>query len=181
MQRAGDYRVVVDAQVTTASMPNNAIDLKDSIIAHGFRNTFGARLGGSYVIPVGGNSVIARGGIAYDTAAAKEGWERADIDGAARTMIAAGASYALPRVRIDLGFGTILEGTRETSRNCNPDVTSPATGCGPGGAVQPIADRQGPDPTNPLIVPEAQTESPVNQGTYKSHYLLFMLGATTWF
>jgi long-subunit fatty acid transport protein len=181
MQRAGDYRVVVDAQVTTASMPDNAIDLKDSIIAHGFRDTFGARLGGSYVIPMGNNSLIARGGIAYDTAAAKEGWERADIDGAARTMIAAGASYALPRVRIDLGFGTIFEGTRESSRNCNPAVTSPASGCGPGGAVQPISDRQGPDPTNPLVVPEAQSESPVNQGTFKSHYLLFMLGATTWF
>lgn len=181
MQRASDYRVVVDAQVTTASMPNNAIDLKDSIIAHGFRDTFGARLGGSYIIPMGDNNLIARGGIAYDTAAAKDGWERADIDGAARTMIAAGASYAMPKVRFDLGFGTILEGTRETSRNCNPMVTSPATGCGPGDAVQPIADRQGPDPTNPLVVPEAQAESPFNQGTYKSHYLLFMLGATTWF
>ena len=91
MQRAGDYRVVVDAQVTTASMPNNAIDLKDSIIAHGFQDTFGARLGGSYIVPMGDNNLIARGGIAYDTAAAKPGWERADIDGAARTMIAAGA------------------------------------------------------------------------------------------
>jgi hypothetical protein len=167
--------------VTTASMPNNAIDLKDSIIAHGFRNTFGARLGGSYVIPVGSNSVVARGGIAYDTAAAKEGWERVDIDGSARTMIAAGASYALPRVRFDLGFGTILEGTRTDSRTCNPAVVSPAEGCGPGMAVQPIADRQGPDPVNPLVVPESQLESPINQGTYKSHYVLFMLGATTWF
>ena len=45
----------------------------------------------------------------------------------------------------------------------------------------PPRQRQGPDPTNPLIVPDAQSESPINQGTFKSHYLMFMLGATTWF
>jgi long-subunit fatty acid transport protein len=181
MQRAGDYRVVVDAQVSTATMPDTAIALKDSEITHGFRDTFGARLGGSYIVPAGSNSVVVRGGVAYDTAAAKEGWERVDIDGAARTMLAAGASYVLPRVRIDAGFGAILEGTRTDSRNCNPEVTSPPTGCGPGGAVQPVEERQGPDPQNPLIVPEAQLENPVNQGTIKSHYLMFMLGTTTWF
>jgi len=26
-----------------------------------------------------------------------------------------------------------------------------------------------------------QVESPVNQGDYKAHYLLFMLGVSTWF
>jgi long-subunit fatty acid transport protein len=181
MERAGQYRVVVDAQVTTASMPDNAIDLKDSIIAHGFRDTFGARLGGSYILPAGDNSVVLRGGVAYDTAAAKKGWERVDIDGAARTMLAAGASYVLPRVRIDAGFGAVLEGSRTENRNCNPMTTSPLTGCGAGGAVQPVDERQGPDPSNPLIVPDAQAENPVNQGTMNSHYLLFMLGATTWF
>ncbi len=181
MERAGQYRVVVDAQVTTASMPDNAIDLKDSIIAHGFQDTFGARLGGSYILPAGDNSVVLRGGVAYDTAAAKKGWERVDIDGAARTMLAAGASYVLPRVRIDAGFGAVLEGSRTENRNCNPMTTSPLTGCGAGGAVQPVDERQGPDPSNPLIVPEVQAENPVNQGTMNSHYLLFMLGATTWF
>jgi hypothetical protein len=46
---------------------------------------------------------------------------------------------------------------------------------------QPLEDRQGPDPINPIVAPGSQLENPVNQGTFKSHYLLFMLGASTWF
>jgi len=177
-----DFRVVVDAQVATASAPDNGIDLKDNIVAHGFRDTYGVRLGGSYVFDAGDNQVIARGGVAYDTAAAKTGWERADIDGAARTMLSAGGSYKMSRVQIDAGFGAILEGTRTDSRTCNPPLQAPPyAGCGPGGALQPIGDRQGPDPINPIINPDQQLENPVNQGTYKSHYLMFMLGVSTWF
>lgn len=166
-----DFRVVVDASASTEAMPDLAVDLRPSVVAHGLRDTFGVRLGGSYNIPAGDNEVTVRGGVAYDTAAAKEGWERADLDGAARTMLAAGASFKTSRVRLDAGFGAVLEGTRSTSRNCNP--TTATEGC-PG-------ERQGPDPVNPLASTSAQVESPVNQGTYKSHYLLFMLGASTWF
>jgi hypothetical protein len=38
------------------------------------------------------------------------------------------------------------------------------------------ADRQGPDPTNPLLTPDTQFENPYNQGSIKSHYLMFMMG-----
>ena len=31
------------------------------------------------------------------------------------------------------------------------------------------------------VVPQQQTESPVNLGEFKSHYVMFMLGASTWF
>ena len=180
-ERASDYRVIVDAEVTTASMPNNAIALKDSLVKHGLRDTFGVRLGGSWNFAAGPNTVVARGGVSYDTAAAKEGWERVDFDGAARTMVSVGGSYKLPSVSIDLGFGFVHEGTRSTDRNCNPDQAVPQQGCGAGMSVQPVDDRQGPDPTNPLVVPDAQAENPVNQGTFKSHYLLFMLGMSTSF
>jgi hypothetical protein len=40
-------------------------------------------------------------------------------------------------------------------------------------------EHQGPDPINPTAADQA--ESPVNQGDYKAHYLLFMLGVSTWF
>jgi long-subunit fatty acid transport protein len=183
-----DYRVVVDAQVSTASAPDNGIDLKDNIVAHGFRDTFGVRLGGSYHVAAGANEVIARGGLAYDTAAAKPGWERADLDGAARTTLSFGGSYKMSRVQIDAGFGAVLEGTRTDSRNCNPVVDPsknsppqnvPYSGCGPGDIQQALGDRKGPDPINP--VQKDQLENPVNQGTFKSHYLMFMLGVSTWF
>jgi len=33
----------------------------------------------------------------------------------------------------------------------------------------------------PILDAEHQSENPVNEGTYKSHYLMFMLGVSTWF
>lgn len=180
-ERAGEYRVVVDAKVTTETAPDQGIDLKDSIVSHGLKDTYSVRLGGSYNFDAGANTVIARGGVGYETGAARSGWERADFDGAARTTLTAGGSFRTSRVQIDAGVGVALQGTRTDDRMCNPPLASPAQGCGPGGAVNPIEDREGPDPTNPLVVPESQTESPFNQGTYKSRYLMFMLGASTWF
>lgn len=185
-ERASDFRVVVDAQASTAGATMSGIDLKDNVVKHGFRDTWGLRIGGSYKIDAGSNTVVARGGFAYDTAAAKEGWERADIDGASRMMLSAGGSYRLPSFQIDAGFGAILEGTRSSSRNCNPVQNPPPmtplyTGCGPNGEQQTVDNRQGPDPINPLVLPESQLENPTNQGTYKSHYLMFMLGVSTWF
>lgn len=181
-ERATDYRVVVDGQVTTEAMPDNGINLKDTLIRHGLRDTFGVRLGGSWNFPAGPNTITARAGVGYETAAAKKGWERADLDGAARIIGTIGGSYRLDRVSIDLGFGYIHQGTRTDSRNCNPVLDAPPyPGCGPGGAQQPLEDRQGPDPVNPIVNPDQQLENPVNQGTFKSHYLLFMLGMSTWF
>ena len=170
-----NYRVVVDAQVEPVATPGQGIQLQDQEIRHGLRNTYAARLGGSWVFPTGANAWVARGGISYDTAAAKTGWERADLDGAARTMIAAGGSYKMPKVSIDFGFGVILEGTRTDSRTCNP--TASKQGCGPMGD-QPLDQRQGPDPIVPIFPSNVQAENPVNEGTYKSHYLLFMLGTS---
>jgi hypothetical protein len=40
---------------------------------------------------------------------------------------------------------------------------------------------QGPDPDNPIMPPDQQALNPVNQGDYKSHYVLFMLGVSAWF
>jgi long-subunit fatty acid transport protein len=181
--RASDYKVIVDAQATTASMPNNAIDLKDSLVKHGLRDTYGVRLGGSWTFANGPSPIVARAGLGYETGAAKEGWERADFDGASRIIGTVGGSYKLPRVSIDLGFGYIHQGSRTSDRGCNPALVpgEPPQGCGPGMSEQPVDQRQGPDPTNPLVVANAQAENPVNQGTFKSHYLLFMLGMSTWF
>jgi long-chain fatty acid transport protein len=181
-ERADAYRVVVDAQVSTAGNPMGGIALKDNIISHGFRDTYGVRVGGSWNFPMGANTVIARGGVGYETGAAKPGWERADIDGAARTLLTAGGSYKLSRVQIDAGFGYVHQGSRTDSRNCNPVLQAPPyQGCSSSGEQQPVADRQGPDPINPIVNSENQLENPVNQGTYKSHYLLIMFGMSTWF
>src|SRR5690606_6967198 len=92
-ERASNYRVVVDGQVAPESMPDNGINLKDNIISHGLRDTFGVRLGGSWNFEAGPNTVTARAGIGYETGAAKKGWERADFDGAARMIGTIGGSY----------------------------------------------------------------------------------------
>ena len=186
-QNPSDYRVVVDAQVTTPNAPDAGIPLKDSLVQHGLQDVYAVRLGGSYQWDVGDNIVVARGGIGYDSAAAKAGWERADLDGAARTMISAGGSYKLKHWSLDAGFGVILEGTRTSNRNCNPTGQTGSLGCN-GTSEAPVdgynqghPSRTGPDPADPVIGPAFQVESPVNQGTFTSHYIMIMLGASTWF
>jgi long-subunit fatty acid transport protein len=180
----GDYRVVVDAQLVIAGAPTG-VNLKNATIKHGFQNTYGVRVGGSYHIDVGalrddGNhdQVILRGGLGYDTAAARTGWLRVDLDGAARTTLAVGAGYRTRRFEVSVGGGAILEGSPS-----NPNVGGGATPCNPTGTNPSCgaSERQGPDPVNPILDPQHQAENPVNQGDYKSHYLLFMLGASTWF
>jgi long-subunit fatty acid transport protein len=192
----GDYRVVVDASIYVPAPgggQNPALDLEDSTVAHGLRDTLGVRLGGSYHIALGApredqtataggqapsNEIILRGGLGYETAAAKTGWLRADFDGAARTTMTVGAAYRNKRFEVSAGGGVILEGSPSNpnvgggAEPCNPTNLEP--GCG-------VDERQGPDPINPVLSPDQQLESPVNQGDFTSHYLLFMLGVTTWF
>lgn len=175
-ERSSSFLVVVDARV------NNAITLKDGIVRHGFRDTFAARLGGSYRVPLGAaaaRELVVRGGVAYDTAAARSGWERLDFDGAARTTLAAGASLRGERLQLDLGVGAILEGTRTVGAPCNP--TAQARGCTSTNMDTPLEERSGADPVNPVFEPSAQIENPINHGTYRSHYLMFMVGATASF
>ncbi|MDB4961644.1 MAG: Long-chain fatty acid transport protein [Myxococcales bacterium] len=179
-ERATDFLVVIDAQLLVNGTPS--LSLKDNIVSHGFQDTFSARLGGSYRFPVGESTVIARGGVGYDTAAAKPGWLRADIDGAARTTVTVGAGYRTKRFEINIGGGAVLEGTNDNEGECNPTSSLPSMlGCNGDGVEDPIEDRRGPDPINPLNNPDAQLQAPVNHGVFKSHYVLFMLGASTWF
>ena len=176
-ERATDFEVIVDAQLYVNDSPT--LGLKKNIVSHGFKDTYNARLGGSWRFPVGDNTLIARAGVGYDTRAAKEGWLRTDFDGAARTTSTIGAGYRTSRFEVNVGGGFVYEGTNTNAGTCNP--TSPQLrGCdGTGDA--PIEDRQGPDPIDPLVNPDQQRQAPVNQGSITSHYVLFMLGVSTWF
>lgn len=178
-----DFRVTADTHVYLNGVP--ALPLNDAIVRHGLQDSFAVRLGGSYHVPLGeprsdGESrrVILRGGIGHDTAAARDGWLRADLDGAARTMLAVGAAYRAHSFEISVGGGAILEGSPSNPGTggggapCNP--TEAAPGCGAG-------EPQGPDPIAPLRDPDDQLESPIAQGDYKAHYVLVMLGVTAWF
>lgn len=155
-ERASDYSTIVDGEVT-------GVGLKQALIKHGFRNVYSVRLGGHYSF----GDLVARGGLAYDTAAAKPGWERVDVDGAARVTTAAGASYPIGPVRVDVGASFGFEGSRSVPGTCNTTLANPTCG----------GERVGPDPINPIIEPGNQMENPVNQGDYSSHYLQFMIGA----
>jgi long-subunit fatty acid transport protein len=185
----GDYRVVVDAEAQVNGVPvlSNGF-LKNAEIKHGFRDTYAARLGGSYRLSIGAprddgnhNELILRGGLGYETAAATAGWLRADIDGAARTTITVGAAYRMQRFEVSVGGGAILEGSPS-----NPNVGGGSAPCNPTSAstdktCNGQTTHQGPDPLNPLIEADAQALNPVSQGDYKSHYVLFMLGVSAWF
>ncbi|HEY0484610.1 MAG TPA: outer membrane protein transport protein [Kofleriaceae bacterium] len=184
-----DYRVVIDADayINGASF----VQLKDGVVPHGFQDTLGVRAGGSYHIALGAprddgsttaatpratSEVIVRAGVGYDTAAARTGWLRADIDGAARTTLAVGAAYRARRFEISAGGGAILEGSPN-----NPNVGGGATPCNPDAPGGCGGVHQGPEPINPLLDADHQAVNPTGQGDYKAHYLLLMLGVTTWF
>lgn len=179
-ERVTDYRVVVDSAIYINNVAQ--LSLKDNFVRHQFNDVFTLHLGGSYTIPQGANEIVVRGGVGYDTQAAKTGWLRADVDGAARTTIALGATYKMKKLAISAGGGYIIEGSPQNSGTCNP--TDPALnmlGCNGDGVQRPIDQRNGPDPINPLAEVEDQIESPVAQGKYTSSYTLIMLGVTTWF
>ncbi len=173
-----DYRVVIDSEIVTSG--GGGFVIKPNVVRHGFEDVFNARLGGSWRFPLASNVVIARGGIGYDTAAARTGWQRASLDGAARTTLTAGAGYRTKRLQLDAGFGVVLEGSNNNPGDCNP-ISPLDLGCDRDGVEDPLEERQGPDPLNPLLVPTQQLQAPTNQGVFESRYVMFMLGATTWF
>lgn len=184
----GQYRVVIDADVFFDGVP--ALGLRDAVLDHRLDDTYSARLGGSYHLPLGSapadpaaidarDRVILRGGIGYDTRAAAEGWLRADLDGAARLTTTVGGAFRTSRFEVSAGVGYVFEGSPSNPGTCNP--ASAGMGCGPGGDELPNEDRNGPDPVNPTINPDQQLENPIAQGDYKSSYLMLMLGASTWF
>ena len=172
---ASDYRIRIDGFAQAA--PGAGFDLQPTVIRHNFQDTFAFRLGGSWQRAVGPGRLTLRGGASYDTRTAKDNWERADIDGAARYTVAAGAAYALKRVSFDLGLGGVIEPAREQGTLCNPlSPTEPdAANCTGGGAVT------GPDPIQPLKDPSGQSQSPFAAGAFESGYTMIMLGVSTWF
>ena len=177
---ASNYAVVIDSEIVAST--GGGFSIKKNFVRHGFQDVFLARLGGSWKFPMGANTLIARGGVAYDTAAAKEGWLRSDVDGTARTTIAAGGGFRTGRFQFDAGFGVVLAGSNDNPGDCNPIGNMPADyGCNRDGIEAPLEERTGPDPINPLVVPEQQRQAPFNQGIVESRYLLIMLGMTASF
>lgn len=170
---ASDYDIIVDG---IGEISNRFIE--PAVMKHGFQDVISVRLGGSYDVPVMGKPLALRAGAAYDTAAAKEGWERVDMDGAARTTLAGGIAYTFGNARVDLGGGVVLEGARDVAE-CNPTVTM--MGCDGSGTETPGPERNHPDPVQPLQGAGNQTESPFNAGHYESGYVIFSLGLSTWF
>lgn len=166
-----DHHVVVDG-AALGTIPLNATDIQ-----HGAKDVISVRLGGGWSVPMGGNALALSGGVAMDTAMAKDGWQRLDLDGAARQTVAAGVSYVLPKLTFHLGGGYVHEGTRDVGTDCNPQ---PGMGCAADGSELPPDQRTGPDPVQPLNA-GTPFESPMNAGTYTSSYLLFNLSVTAKF
>lgn len=170
---ASDYNIVVDGQSDDTGLP-----LRPVVIRHGFQDVLSIRLGGSYALPVADRAIVVRAGIAHDTATAPDSFQRVDIDGAARTTLSTGLSYRISRFRIEAAGAVVLEGDR-TVEVCEPDVGS--EGCPPGSGQTPVADRDAPDPLQPVLFPEQAFQDPFNGGEYSSSYVMFSLGLTAWF
>ena len=181
------YKVTIDSGLYTNGSFAQAFE--KSVINLGLKDTLSFRLGGSYELPQGEPTAarrwIIRYGVAYDTRAAKTGWLRANQDGASRITTTAGAAYHAKKWEVSAGAGFIYEGSNTNPNSgvggtlCNPTLAQIT--CTADGNQRPNDQRQGPDPTNPLVPAEFQFENPVAQGTYKSSYLQFMFGYSRWF
>jgi long-chain fatty acid transport protein len=168
-----DYHVTVDGIAS-------GFPLNDTFIRHGLKDVFSFRLGGGYQLPVG-DGLTVRGGVAHDTAAAKDDWERLDLDGAARTTFSLGLAYPVSKVTIAIGGGFVYEGSRDVGdveNPCNP--TSTSQGCVDPPGEEPGPTRTAPDPAQPLVA-GAGFQSPFNAGTYESSYVLMHLAVTARF
>ena len=164
---------LIDARTVTLSK------LPRSVIRHGYKDVLSARLGGSYVIPLGANKLSIRGGAAHDTETAPNGWTRLDQDGFARTTLAAGLGFEIPGWRFEVSGGAVIEGTRTVDHGgCNPTYAN--IGC-EGNMEDPVADREAPDPTQPIYREKNQTQSPFNAGVYEQGYVFLGMGVTAWF
>jgi long-chain fatty acid transport protein len=156
---ASDTLVVVDAKDDTIGL-----NIQPSLIRHGFKDVFVARLGGHYQIPVGSDTVHLMAGLAFDSATAPLSWTRVDMDGKERFTLTLGAAYELSWLRVDVGAGFVIEPERTVT-----DVA--ITG----------DNRVQPDPVQPGFPSNFQTYSPMNAGTYNSSYFLASLGVTAKF
>ncbi len=185
----GEFKVVVDGGLYVNGTFDPSQVLHQSINNYNLKDVFSVRAGGSYHLPLGdapdANRVILRGGVAYDTQAANDGWFRAAMDGASRITMTLGGAFQTKRWRLSAGGGFVYEGTNtnpganDDGSDCNPTLATLA--CNGSNASRPLDQRKGPDPSNPLIDPAFQAENPYNQGSIKSSYVLLMLGFTTWF
>jgi long-chain fatty acid transport protein len=171
---ASTYRIIIDGMAVNGG--GLELDLFETRILHNFQDTYSVRLGGSWQKDVGSGRLTVRAGVGHDTRAARDNWERLDIDGAARTTVAAGASYAMKKVRFDLGGGAVIEPGREQGTTCNPSMPNNTDPDCAGGR-----DATGPDPVQPLRDPGDQAQSPIAAGRYESGYAMIFLGASTWF
>jgi long-subunit fatty acid transport protein len=166
--KASDIEVIVDGKGGLTGLR-----LQPALVRHGFRDTFSFRLGGAYGFDIAQNRLEVRAGAAHDTAAAPLSWTRLDVDGMARTTLGAGLAYDMARFRIEVGGGVVLEQDR-TVPECNTSLDQ--LGCDSPDQETPTADRESPDPVQPLAGANNQVESPFNAGTYSQGYVLFSLG-----
>lgn len=173
-----DWSAAKDVVVTVdARSPLGA--LHPVKLAHGYKDVWSVRLGGSYTQPVGDNLLVFRAGAAHDTETAPESWTRLDIDAFPRTTLGLGVGFETSSFRVDVGGGAVLEGERVVENGCNPTNTEP--GCSGTGEETPVDERDAPDPAQPTANPALQVQSPFNDGTYEQSYVLLSVGFTAWF
>ena len=152
-----DYSVVVDGQNSLLGTR-----LEDTVVRHGFVDTFSIRVGGSRRFESGGTPFEFRAGVAYDTAAAPDSWTRLDVDGTDRATAAVGIGVVFGKYRLDIG-AAYIDSPQRRFRDVDMD--------GLDGRVQP-------DIAVPLNDADSQPHNPFNAGVYETSYVVGIVGLT---
>ena len=135
--------------------------LPEQSLSFDLRDVWSIRIGGARRVT---DSVTARGGVAYDTAASDLGWHTLAIDTAPRITVGAGVGIDLGSIALDAG-AAFAHSTPRLVRDI------------------PIADPTDPNqrvqPDVSVAVPlGGSPHHPYNAGGYATRYLIASLGAT---
>lgn len=159
---ADSMRVTMDGRNSAVDSPVNPTSVR-----RGLEDVYSVRLGGSTRLGRD-RATSASFGVGYETAAAPVSWTRLNNDVSERFTAAAGFSFDLGTMRLDLG-ASIVDPADRTVYD------------------YPVADqgdmgqRVQPDVTAPLSAPDEQPYHPFNAGQYRARYLIASVGlAATW-
>ncbi len=121
---------------------------------HGYSNTYGLRLGGSYNVETGSGLFTLRGGAYYDSSATAFQFTRIDWDTLAKFAGTVGAGYQIGAFQFDLGYAAVASAPR-------------LVGSGIGAYSPPDLEKSG-KPTG--------TTDIVNEGAYRGFTHILSLG-----
>lgn len=127
------------------------------LLAHGYNDTMGVRLGGAYNFALGNNLLSLRGGAFYDSSATDFAHTRVDYDTLAKIAGTFGLGYKTGAFSLDVAYAAVASMSRLVAT---------------GGGIRPL----NPTRSGQTIGGSGSPLDPINQGAYRGFTHIVSLG-----